>query len=197
MTDNAIPAPKRRWFAFSLRTLVIAVPVLVAAGYWIYCENVARLARAELDVAFQAWEDERLSNEHLLALSDDWFQAAITVPFANKKRVYTEYLNDLTRICKVLLIYIATSNPNDSYVRILRDADRRYRDAYQQLQQVANDNYVADLKAIHDQELYSENSAVDRRSPYHPLNRMPDDLPTLAPENTGDVPSGEDPFPPE
>lgn len=36
MTDNAIPAPKRRWFAFSLRTMFVVVTVVGLLAWWVH-----------------------------------------------------------------------------------------------------------------------------------------------------------------
>jgi hypothetical protein len=124
---------KRRWFRFSLRTLVIVVPMVFAASYWAYRDYAARSARAEFEGTFEAVEAQTATHEQLFAASDYCLQAALAVPFADKKRIYTEYLDDLARMCERWLLWIQTANPQWHHVESLNETDRRYADGYQQV----------------------------------------------------------------
>jgi hypothetical protein len=124
-----MPAPAARRFRFSLRTLLISLPLVGIAIWWTGTYLVMRRAEAAYQRTYAEWEAEMVTTTELCQRSQDLLAAELIVPLADRRAAKERHLERITRIREKVEAVRLLQTAGDNSLREHAHLQQLYGDA--------------------------------------------------------------------
>jgi hypothetical protein len=130
-TDGTGGPRRRRWFRFSLRTLLVVVAICGTVGFWVARQIASQRASRAYETAYAKWDAEMITTAGLCRASLELYHAQAAVPFANRQKAAAAHLArvDAVRQEYRSLIPVTTWGDLDEPDRVLRELDTLHAEA--------------------------------------------------------------------